>query len=159
MVISISEVAIIFAIPDTTAAITAASCTGLLLSLDICSVLERFFKRLLTKVVVKNSEVKPPHHFSLFKWLHFLLMMLSTGVIAAFIEASILENNKSELRDAFGYVLIGIFVVLLLLGKIQSIYLLFGLVRNPLFVSFKKSKVRRFLGLSRKLLLNNGKYN
>ena len=156
LALSATSFVVVYLLPNTTASFAVAACMGLILSLDLCSMLMRTFTRLW-----KGSKYEDNSKGSLFmsvaKWLHFLLMIILVAVIVSVVDYFISKQKKSELLDIFGYILIACLVVFQLLGRLQSTYLFFGLVRNPVYATWKKGRLRRALGLGRKIFLNSCK--
>eukprot|EP00794_Sanderia_malayensis_P006593 gene6593-7337_t len=105
-VMSAAEIGIVFAIPNSLASIIISTCFGLVLSLDICSLLEG----ILSKLRKRADEV-----------------LLS-------------QTKKSELIDILGYTVIVCFAIVQLKGRLLSIYMFFGLLRNPIYKTLQKSR-------------------
>eukprot|EP00794_Sanderia_malayensis_P019841 gene19841-21783_t len=137
-VMSAAEIGIVFAIPNSLASIIISTCFGLVLSLDICSLLEGILSKLRKRA---DGEIKESFtHFSLSKFLHLILMLVASAAISCTTEVLLSQTKKSELIDILGYTVIVCFAIVQLKGRLLSIYMFFGLLRNPIYKTLQKSR-------------------
>ena len=158
LVISCTAWLITYAVPNTTASLAIAACSGLITSLDIATGLKKVLVLLLMKFRRRSESQKIANtsSYSLSKCCYIVLLIIASGLIASLTNAGLEVGKKTELRDIFGYITIALLVLETCCGSLLTLYIFFGLVSNPVFFSIKKGKARRLLVLCRKLLVDCG---
>eukprot|EP00795_Rhopilema_esculentum_P002949 gene2949-1198_t len=156
LVISCIAWLITYAVPNTTASLAIAACSGLITSLDIATGLKKVLVLLLMKFRRRSESQKIANtsSYSLSKCCYIILLIIASGLIASLTNAGLEVSKKMELRDIFGYVTIALLVLETCCGSLLTVYIFFGLVSNPVYFSIKKGKAKRLLVLCRKLLVD-----
>ncbi|KAL5007939.1 hypothetical protein ScPMuIL_013520 [Solemya velum] len=155
-------------------AVLVAAALGYLLSLNVTGLGLQIFHSLKKKNKVSSSQrfgmsvtsSDGGKHSFLWSWSmsSFLYHLLVLTLVCT--EAGIVNSHSdridSNVWNILGYVIIGLCLTEKLLRSIQNVYVLFGLVRNPLFplnmdrrkLFEEKKKVLKVFGLVRRSVVN-----
>ncbi|XP_070577011.1 pecanex-like protein 4 [Ptychodera flava] len=137
------------------AAIITAACIGFVLSLDLV----KLTQQLTTKCQKKKGggdagkTETPESGFGwIWGWKEFLVYMVALvfiGVVSGLCHHYSAETS-STLYDVFGYTIIGLLVIVKLLTDSQTVFVIFGLLRNRLYPTSTHAS-RPYLNRKRKL--------
>ena len=68
------------------------------------------------------------------------IILLGVGLMSGLIQSNISSVRTEKYIDTLGYILIILTVIYKVLWNIQQVYVIFGLVRNPLYSYIQKNK-------------------
>ena len=148
-------------ITSNTANIMISACFGFILSVDI------FGFALQAKDKLSSIDTKDPASCWKLKEVIIFAVMLSLSAVVAGVSSHFSSSGSLQIFESFGFVFLVLWVLVKILGDIQSVSI-FGLFRNPLYPAsidssgeFKKrKKALKYVGLVRQGLLVYGKiYN
>ena len=158
-------------IPVGVAALVTCSCVGLLLSTDLSSLCRDILLR-CSHVTPTSQEVQFKRARLGFLWhcgmwefgLLFFILLLVGGVTAV-LQVFVLEKSIPLLTEGLGYGIMGLYVLQWVLGDLQRVSVLWGLIPNRLYpksvervsVFLKRKRKLRILGIVRRLIMNCSK--
>ena len=149
-------------ITSNTANIMISACFGFILSVDI------FGFALQAQDKLSSIDTKDPASCWKLKEVIIFAVMLSLTAVVAGVSSHFSSSGSLQIFESFGFVFLVLWVLVKILGDIQSVSIFFGLFRNPLYPAsidssgeFKKrKKALKYVGLVRQGLLVYGKiYN
>ncbi|CAH1261825.1 PCNX4 [Branchiostoma lanceolatum] len=144
LLMSCTTVVITYFLPSSLAMVITAACCGYLLSLDLGTLGRQILLKCRSSSNPCRPDQKPQEETNAvintgfgwgWTWRELLAHLLMLGVTAAVATVCNFFSQpvNTAVRDALGYTLIALLVVLKVLQSVQSVYVCFGLVRNPLF--------------------------
>ncbi|XP_066282417.1 pecanex-like protein 4 isoform X1 [Branchiostoma lanceolatum] len=144
LLLSCTTVVITYFLPSSLAMVITAACCGYLLSLDLGTLGRQILLKCRSSSNPCRPDQKPQEETNAvintgfgwgWTWRELMLHLLMLGVTAAVATVCNFFSQpvNTAVRDALGYTLIALLVVLKVLQSVQSVYVCFGLVRNPLF--------------------------
>ena len=114
----------------------------LLSSFDLILLIENVFKKLSYNSIypadISNSETNKNKNLGLDwkDWLfHFIFisLVLITSIVSFLLSEQNASSYSLQIETTLLYIGIGIFIIVKILGDLQSVYIFFGIFRNPLF--------------------------
>ena len=157
-------------IPNVYGSVAVLSLFGFILSLDIFGL----FDQIVYKVSKQKSETLTIMYSTckefLWKWgwkealFYSVMCLLSVGISVATVYLST-ENDLSDIGTYLGLGAMGLVVLDILFSQLQTVYVMFGFIRNRLFpgsvmkgTEFRKQKKKlKTLGIIRRILMEFGK--
>ena len=170
VIVSVSVYLAAYFIPQGLVTVAIMSVFGYLLSLDWGGIGSQILAVCFPQCTgFQMDEDKPGFmwKWGIFEALYHVLM-LGVAVATALVVNLYLATDSSakDYSDYFGYVIMGLLVIELILADVQSVYVIFGLWRNKLYPAsvqrttiFRKGKKKlNILGYIRRAIMDWGKF-
>ena len=153
---------IVYPISNEAVVLALEACFGLILSTDVSTCFEKITLNIFMKSKVQNATRGRPTNtatYSSTKIMYMLLVIIAAALIASLTNLYVLDDKKASLLDIIGYIIISFFVIQRVFGNVLSVYVFFGLITNPLYAVLKNGNGKRAVVLSRKVLINCGRFH